>query len=356
MKAKPRRGAVVLILSGARASTSLKSEYPLAGALCAAAVSTFQRTIEEVAMSRILRVSARVLPLFLLLLALMAATLPTPGHAADQKAPKEGVLLVAFGTSVPEALPSFKAVDASFKAAFPDTPVVWSYTSQIIRKKLAEQGKPVGGISDGLAALAEAGVKVVRVQSLHVMPGEEFTELERAVLLDIQKHPGRFEAVYLGRPLLESHKDALSVAKAVLADMGGKRRKDEAVVLMGHGQAHGRADLVFEGTRATFRESDPLVFMATVEGARGIDDLPAELKAHKVRKVWLQPLMVVAGDHARNDLAGDGEDSWASKLRAAGFKVETNLRGLGEVPGVRDIFVDHARQNVDDLTKEPRKR
>lgn len=307
-------------------------------------------------MSRILRVSARVLPLFLLLLALMAATLPTPGHAADQKAPKEGVLLVAFGTSVPEALPSFKAVDASFKAAFPDTPVVWSYTSQIIRKKLAEQGKPVGGISDGLAALAKAGVKVARVQSLHVMPGEEFTELERAVLLDIQKHPGRFEAVYLGRPLLESHKDALSVAKAVLADMGGKRRKDEAVVLMGHGQAHGRADLVFEGTRATFRESDPLVFMATVEGARGIDDLPAELKAHKVRKVWLQPLMVVAGDHARNDLAGDGEDSWASKLRAAGFKVETNLRGLGEVPGVRDIFVDHARQNVDDLTKEPRKR
>lgn len=71
------------------------------------------------------------------------------------------------------------AVDASFKAAFPDTPVVWSYTSQIIRKKLAKQGKPVGGISDGLAALAKAGVKVVRVQSLHVMPGEEFTELER---------------------------------------------------------------------------------------------------------------------------------------------------------------------------------
>ena len=176
------------------------------------------------------------------------------------------MLLVAFGTSVPEALPSFKAVDASFKAAFPDTPVVWSYTSQIIRKKLAKQGKPVGGISDGLAALAKAGVKVVRVQSLHVMPGEEFTELERAVLLDIQKHPGRFEAVYLGRPLLESHKDALSVAKAVLADMGDKRRKGEAVVLMGHGQAHGRADLVFEGTRATFKESDPLVFMATVEG------------------------------------------------------------------------------------------
>lgn len=137
--------------------------------------------------------------------------------------------------------------------------------------------------------------------------------------------------------------------------MGDKRRKGEAVVLMGHGQVHGRADLVFEGTRATFKESDPLVFMATVEGARGIDDLLAELKAHKIKKVWLQPLMVVAGDHARNDLAGDEEDSWASKLKAAGFKVEANLKGLGEVPGVRDLFVDHAKQNVDDLTKEPKK-
>ena len=95
--------------------------------------------------------------------------------------------------------------------------------------------------------------------------------------------------------------------------------------------------------------------MATVEGARGIDDLLAELKAHKIKKVWLQPLMVVAGDHARNDLAGDEEDSWASKLKAAGFKVEANLKGLGEVPGVRDLFVDHAKQNVDDLTKEPKK-
>ena len=181
-------------------------------------------------MSCILRKFPRFLPLFLLLLALMAASV----QAAERKAPKEGVLLVAFGTSVPEALPSFKAVDASFKAAFPDSPVVWAYTSQIIRRKLAKQGRPVGGISDGLAELAKGGVKLVRVQSLHVMPGEEFTELERAVLLDLQKHPGRFEAVYLGRPLLESHKDALRVSKAVLADMGDKRQKGEAVVLMGH--------------------------------------------------------------------------------------------------------------------------
>ncbi|MGE9984077.1 sirohydrochlorin cobaltochelatase [Desulfovibrio sp. SGI.169] len=298
-----------------------------------------------------LRKFPRFLPLFLLLLAFAAA----PAQAAEQKAPKEGVLLAAFGTSVPEALPAFKAVDASFRAAFPNSPVVWAYTSQIIRRKLASQGQPAGGISDGLAALAREGVKVVRVQSLHVMAGEEFTALERAVLLDLRKHPGRFEAVYLGRPLLESRQDAQGVSRAVLAGMD-KRRRDEAVALMAHGQAHGRADLVFEGTRALFKESDPLVFMATVEGARGFDDLLAELKARKVRKVWLQPLMVVAGDHARNDLAGAEEDSWASRLRAAGFQVEVNLRGLGELPGVCHVFVAHARENLDDLTREPKKR
>lgn len=289
----------------------------------------------------------------LLLSVCMLAVLAVAAQAAE-KTPQEGLLLAAFGTSVPEALPSFKAVDQSFRQNFPDQPVVWAYTSQIIRRKLAKEGRPVGGISDGLAKLAEKGVRVVRVQPLHVMPGEEFTALERAVLIDLQKHPGRFEAVYLGRPLLESHKDALEVAKAVLEDMGGKRSANEAVVLMGHGQAHGRADLVFEGTRASFKERDPLIFMATVEGARGFDDLLAELKTHKIKKVWLQPLMVVAGDHARNDLGGDDEDSWASKLKAAGFQVETNLKGLGEVAGVRKVYVRHAKENVDDLTKEPK--
>ena len=242
------------------------------------------------------------------------------------------MLLVAFGTSVPEALPSFKAVDASFKAAFPDTPVVWSYTSQIIRKTCQQRHKPVGGISDGLAALAKAGVKVVRVQSLHVMPGEEFAELERAVLLDIQKHPGRFEAVPGPPPLLSRTRMRCKAwprpCLLIWAASAGRAR-----LWCSWATDRARpADLVFEGTRATFKESDPLVFMATVEGARGIDDLLAELKAYKIKKVWLQPLMVVDGDHARNDLAGDEEDSWASKLKAAGFKVEANLKGLGEVP------------------------
>ncbi len=290
---------------------------------------------------------------FLVLLLVCAAAAPAADAAPTP--PREGILLVAFGTSVPEAEASFTAMDAAFRAAWPHSPVVWAYTSQIIRKKLAREGRPVGGIAAGLARLAKDGVQVVRVQSLHIMAGEEFAALARAVLIDIQKHPGRFRAVYLGRPLLESRADAQAVAGSVLRALDGRRSPGDALVLMGHGQEHGRADLVLEGTRAAFQSADPLAFIATVEGARGFEELLAELRARKVRRVWLQPLMLVAGDHARNDLAGEEEDSWASRLRAAGFTVETNLTGLGQVPGIAARFVEHARASRDDLTAEPRK-
>ena len=295
-----------------------------------------------------------LLPIFLLC-AVMGAPVVAPAAESGAESPKAGVMLVAFGTSVPEALASMKAVDAEFKAAFPGQPVVWAYTSQIIRKKIAAEGHPVGGISDGLAQLAKDGVKVVRVQSLHVMAGEEFSALERAVLIDLQKNPGRFDSVFLGRPMLESKKDAQELIQAIREDVKSLRGKDAALVLMGHGQSHGRADLTFEGTRAVFHDVDKRVFMATVEGARSVDDLLAELKAAKVKNVVIEPLMLVAGDHAHNDLAGDEDDSWASKLKAAGFKVETNLKGLGQIAGARAILVRHAREAADDLTKEPRK-
>ena len=291
----------------------------------------------------------------LLPLLVLCTMLGAPVFANAAGEPREGVLLVAFGTSVPEALVSMKAVDKEFRAAFPGQPVVWAYTSQIIRKKIAAQGHPVGGISDGLAQLANDGVKVVRVQSLHIMAGEEFTELERAVLISVQKNPGRFDAVYLGRPMLESEKDAQELIRAIGADVKPLRDAGTALVLMGHGQGHGRAGLTFEGARAMFHQADNRVFMATVEGTRNIDDLLRDLKAARVKKVVIEPLMLVAGDHAHNDLAGKEDDSWASRLKAAGYTVEPNLKGLGQIAGARAILVRHARESTDDLTKEPKK-
>ena len=142
------------------------------------------------------------------------------------------------------------------------------------------------------------------------------------------------------------------MAAAVLQSCGG-RAPGEGLVLMGHGQAHGRADLVFEGMRRAFVEADGLTFMASVEGSRTFEDLARELATRNVKTLWVQPFMIVAGDHARNDLAGEEADSWASRLRAQGFQVKTNLLGMGEIAGVRAVFIRHARETKDDLTREP---
>lgn len=301
-----------------------------------------------------MRIFWRAIAILVLLLGIVGGQTDTV-FSRTQVAVKEGVLLAAFGTSVPEARVSFKALEEAFRKTLPETPIVWTYTSQIIRKKLQKRGEHIPGIAEALQMLSKEGVNVLRVQPLHVMAGEEYSSLERAVLLAVQKHPKRFQAVYFGRPLLESREDAQVVGKAILDHAATIRKPGEALVLMGHGQEHGRAGLAFEGVRRVFAELDPLVFAATVEGERTFDDLLLELKKHKVEHVLLMPLMLVAGDHARNDLAGDEEDSWKSKLAAQGFSVRASLEGLGSYPEVEGLYLRHARESRDDLIKEPRK-
>ena len=142
-----------------------------------------------------------------LLALLLTLCLALPALAAQ----KEGLLLVAFGTSVPEAQPALTAIDREFKAAFPHSPVIWAYTSSIIRAKLEKKGVHIGDVAAGLEELARQKVDVVRVQSLHVVAGEEFSEMERLLVSWLARHPDSFKAVYLGRPLLESRQDAEDV-------------------------------------------------------------------------------------------------------------------------------------------------
>ena len=272
-----------------------------------------------------------------LLALLLTLCLALPALAAQ----KEGLLLVAFGTSVPEAKPALTAIDKEFKAAFPHSPVIWAYTSSIIRAKLEKKGVHIGDVAAGLEELARQKVA-----------GEEFSEMERLLVSWLVRHPDSFKAVYLGRPLLESRQDAEDVCRAVLGATEGKRKSGELLALMGHGQSHGRGDMIIEGMRATLADADNLAVLATVEGSRGFDQVLAAIKTSRASVIWLQPFMVVAGDHARNDLAGDEPDSWASQIRALGLTPRPVLTGLGELPGVRAVFVRHARDSQDDLLKQ----
>ena len=262
---------------------------------------------------------------------------------------KKGTLLVAFGTSVGSARPAIEAVVADYKEK-KDGPVLLAFTSDIIRNKLAAEGKPVHSVNAALDALAAQGVDEVLVQSLHVAPAEEYSQLERMIVRHVTKKPGVFTSVKVGYPLLVSEQDLDTVVSVVLGALP-ERRKDDAVVLMGHGNDRGPGDLTLAAAATAFHKADALVWLATVEGAHSFDRVLPQLQAAGVKRVWLQPFMLVAGDHARNDLAGSEDDSWASRIRAAGMTPVPHLVGLGQLAGIRQVFLEHSRDAVIDLAK-----
>ena len=116
-----------------------------------------------------------------------------------------------------------------------------------------------------------------------------------------------------------------------------------------YGVGIGPGDLTLAATAAAFHKADPHVWLATVEGSNSFDNVLPKLKASGAKRVWLQPFMIVAGDHANNDLAGPEEDSWASRIKAAGMTPMPNLKGLGQLKGIQDIFLSHTQNAVVDL-------
>ncbi len=264
---------------------------------------------------------------------------------------KEGTLLVMFGTTVPSAKVALDAIEADYQKIYGEKGLVSvAYTSEIIRKKLKKQGKPVFSIEEALNHMAAQGVKDLTVQSFHVAPAAEYMETERMVVKNIVLNPTRFTSATLGDPLLVSKKDMDETVKVVLGTIPQERKKEEAVLLMGHGNDHGPGDLVLMATAAAFNAADSNVHLACVEGALTFDDVLTKLRAAKVKTVWLMPFMIVAGDHAVNDLVGPEEDSWASQLKKAGFNVREHVKGLGEVQGIRDIYLRHTADARLDLT------
>ena len=263
------------------------------------------------------------------------------------KTPKDAILLVAFGTSVPEAQKALDQIDEQVKKAFPNVKVTWAYTSKIIRKKLAKQGKNLDPPTVALAKLMEDGYTRILVASLHSLPGVEFHDLGR----DVEAFRTLLEPsggkVSLSWPLFSSRDNMEAVAKAVIKEVPKSRKPEDAVLLMGHGSEHHFGDAVYAALNYWMEGIDPKVFVGTVEGQPRIDYIIPKLKKIGAKKVFLIPLMAVAGDHARNDLCGDEKDSWKSILEKDGFKVECVLKGTGEMPEVVDVWLANMKRTYD---------
>lgn len=257
-------------------------------------------------------------------------------HKEDRQM-KKGILLVAFGTSEASAKVSFQNIEAKVKKAFPGVDVVWAYTSHIIRHKLANQGEIILSPAQALAKMMDEGYTHVAVQSLHTIPGEEYHELTMTVN-GFKAMPGGFDRLILGYPMLGAQDTVAKAVDAVIATLPKARKANEPVVLMGHGTHH-PGNIYYSGMNWQLQQKDPNIIMGTVEGYPELGDVIAWLKAKKAKKVWVMPFMSVAGDHAKNDMAGDEKDSWTSQLTKAGFSCQTVLKGTAEYDEFADIWV-----------------
>jgi sirohydrochlorin cobaltochelatase len=278
--------------------------------------------------------------LLVLLIGLVVTANALAAHG-EKRETRQAILLTAFGTSVPEAQKAFDKIEAQARNTFPNTEIRWAFTSKIIRAKLAKQGKRLDSPEEALARLMSDGFTHVAVLSLQTIPGVEFHQLYQNAHLFGQMSGG-IEKILVARPLLSSGKDMETVADVLLKNVPGRKPTD-AVVFMGHGTEHHPSDAIYLAMNAIFQQKDPRAYVATVEGMITIQDVVAKLKEQKVKKVYLVPMMLVAGDHAMNDMAGDEPESWKSILTKNGFACEPVMKGTAEYPQIVDLWLDHLK-------------
>lgn len=265
----------------------------------------------------------------------------------QKKAEKTGILLVSFGTSYENAQVAFDHFDAQVKKAFPGVEVRWAFTSNMIRAKLKKQGRIIDSPAEALAKMGADGFTKIAVQSLHIIPGEEFEDLQKTVSA-FNHIPKNAQKVILGTPLLYKHADIEEACAAIMSILPAEKKPNDAMVFMGHGTDH-ISNIYYPGVQYYFWQKSPMIFLATVEGYPGLNEIIAELKAKHVKTVWLQALMSVAGDHAQNDMTGSNPNSWESKLKAEGFIVKPIMKGLAEYDAIDAIWINHLKSVMDEL-------
>ncbi|MDR2178898.1 MAG: sirohydrochlorin cobaltochelatase [Synergistaceae bacterium] len=278
--------------------------------------------------------------------AVLAACLVSCADAAEI-GEKKSILLVAFGTSMTDAAGAIESLVSATKNAFPGVEVRLAYTSNIIRRKLKrERNIDIPAPTEALALMNAEGFTHVYVQPMHVIPGEEYDDLKSVVdAFASMKGKYGFAHIALGQPFLSNGPDCELMAGILARHLtrGGKLGPNKAVVLMGHGTPHMANAMYSEMQGALFRLSAPVsgrIFLGTVEGTPTFDDVLAALKKTRVKNLVLAPFMVVAGDHANNDLAGaEDPESWLSRFKKEGYQVESYLVGLGQYPEVGKLFV-----------------
>ena len=277
------------------------------------------------------------------------------------------LLVVSFGTSFNDSrVADIKGIEDALQEANPDWSVRRAFTAQIIINHIqARDGEKIDNMTQALDRAVANGVKNLVVQPTHLMHGAEYDEMCEA----LEQYKDKFESVAIAEPMLGEvgsdatviNADKEAVAKAItaaaVADSGfesvdAAKEAGTAFVFMGHGTAH-VAKVTYSQMQAQMQQLGyENVFIGTVEGEPEETSCEAVIEAVKAAgytNVILRPLMVVAGDHANNDMAGSEDDSWKTMFEAAGFTVDCQIAGLGEIADVQALYIAHTQAAIDAL-------
>ncbi len=289
---------------------------------------------------------------------------------------KNAILIASFGTTVPSAVQSITNINDAVRKAYPDTEVRITFTSNIIRsiwkerqaepQKWLDQGIPeeilyVKNFFATVGDLLEDGYTNIVVQPTHMYYGEQAQDLANFVdaLASVKTVKAKWNPIHhivMGRPALGKfgdeysyHDDIKAACETLAGDAEEAKKTGAALVYMGHGNEHWSTGIYAE-TEKTMREMYPDVktYIGVVEGAPSLDDLLPRIKHAQTDKLLVKPFMIVAGDHATNDMAGDEDDSWKSILTKEGYNVDAVLDGLGSNDKFAQLFVN----NIADAAKD----
>jgi sirohydrochlorin cobaltochelatase len=279
---------------------------------------------------------------FFLLLIISVVSAAAALNAASTAKP--AIVLAAFGTTT-KAFDTYGHFEQKVKERFPGYEIRWAFTSHKVRQKLAqEKGQQLHDLPTTLRELKAAGFNRVAVQSLHIVPGEEW---DKKIMQASRRIPGL--KVALGKPLLHTPKDQERVLQAV-AQTFPKDLKDTAVVLMAHGSLSPEGEKAYLAFDRRLRAQYHNVFLGAVEGKPSKEKAFEAVKQANPAAVVLMPFMFVAGEHVAKDMLGDDPESWKSELlKQKAYRIDGITQGLGYLEGIVNIYLDHLDQALKSL-------
>ena len=264
----------------------------------------------------------------------------------DEIGEKE-LLVLSFGTSYNDSRRlTIGAIEDALDKAFPDSAVRRGFTANIIIDHVNRRdGILIDDVDAALQRAIDNNVKTLVVQPTHLMHGLEYNDL----LDQVGAKADAFDKVVFGEPLLNTDDDFKRVETAITDWTKEYDDGKTAICFMGHGTEAASNSVYQKMQDLLTADGFANYYVGTVEAEPSVQDVLAKVQAGDYERVVLEPLMVVAGDHANNDMAGDDEDSWKSVFEGAGYEVKCLVRGLGENEAIRQIYIDHAKAAIDSI-------